>query len=328
MAAHLDFDYLHELAISEADHRALDQIEGDRRLLLRGGRLPEPGEYMELRLERPPETQDPARAAGAEAVDRAGAAGSHITLILRSDLAPASLDTFIEIFRDRTHTRVTGFAGENAHSVVDLGANEGHYTLLMKLLNPRLRVVAAEPLAENVDLFRRNMEANGLNNVTCIEAAVTAPVRITADRETSGATAIGSATGTITLDTYPHVGTVASTDISAFPRPWIDPARVRPRRVEAITLSALLDRAGVVEADILKLDVEGSEVDVLSGAPETPTGGGTSATAGVLRRFRRIVVECHGAEKRAQVLAVLEQAGFACVYIEGKRSGDVYAERR
>ncbi|MFO7782747.1 MAG: FkbM family methyltransferase, partial [Spirochaetia bacterium] len=325
--AHLDFDYLHGLALSDSGHRVLDRIEDDRARLLRRERLPEPGEYMELRLKPPRGARHPA---GAGAVAGAGAAAveSTITLVLRSDLAPASMDTFIEIFRDGAHTAVAGFAelaGEHPHTVVDLGANEGYYTLLMKLLNPGVRIVAAEPIAENVDLFRRNVEANGLHDVSCVEAAVTAPGRITAADATPGA---------ITLDTYPHVGTVASTDIAAFPRPWIDPTRVRRRRVEAITLPALLDQAGVSEADILKVDVEGSEVDVLSGAAEawtvsrTPTVPRMPTEAEVLRRFRRIVVECHGTEKRELVLAVLERADFACVHIEGKRSGDVYAERR
>ncbi|NBB90392.1 MAG: FkbM family methyltransferase [Spirochaetes bacterium] len=323
MAAHLDFEYLHQLAVSDADHRALERIESDRQNLLRGRPLPAPGRYMELRLKAPKAAQRPA-----------GSEHTHITLILRSDLAPASLDTFLEIFRDRAHTSVAGFAGEDARTILDLGANEGYYTLLMKRFNPGLRIVAAEPLTENADLFRRNIESNGLDDVTCIEAAVTAPLRITTERTTPGTTATGSAQGTIGLDTYPYVGTVASTDISAFPRPWIDPARVRPRRVAAITLSALLDRARVAEADILKVDVEGSEVDILSGAVETSAVAGTStvtgtpAAADVLRRFRRIVVECHGAEKRDQVLSVLERASFFPVHVEGKRSGDVYAERR
>jgi hypothetical protein len=98
--------------------------------------------------------------------------------------------------------------------------------------------------------------------------------------------------------------------------------------VNAITLQALLDGARVAEADILKVDVEGSEVDVLSGAAEASAASGAPAAADVLRRFRRIVAECHGTEKREQVLAVLGRAGFVPVRIEEKRSGDVYAERR
>ncbi|NBF39236.1 MAG: FkbM family methyltransferase [Spirochaetes bacterium] len=318
MAAHLDFDYLHRLALSDADHRVLDRIEGDRARLLRHERLPEPGEYMELRLRPPGAARHPAGAVGARG--GAGSGEPSISLILRTDLAPASLDTFIEIFRDGAHSAVGGFGGEGAHTVVDLGANEGYYTLFMKRLYPGLRVVAVEPLAENVDLFRPTMKANELRNVSCVEAAVTSVGRITGSGSAGAGSPVDTGTGrtqgTIRLETYPHVGTVASTDIAAFPRPWIDPARVRPRHVEAITLPALLDQVGVGEVDILKVDVEGSEVDVLSGA------------ADALRRFRRIVVECHGTEKREQVLAVLEHSGFVPVHTEGKRSGDVYAERR
>jgi FkbM family methyltransferase len=164
----------------------------------------------------------------------------------------------------------------------------------MKLLNPAVRVVAAEPLSENAELFRANLEANGVEGVTLRETAVTGH------------------NGTARIETLPHVGTVASTDILAFPRPWIKAASIRRRTVPAMTLESFLEAAEVGEAEILKMDVEGSEVEILSGSREA------------LRRFERIVVECHGNDARRGVEDILKSRGFRCLYAEEKRSGDLY----
>jgi FkbM family methyltransferase len=166
----------------------------------------------------------------------------------------------------------------------------------MKLLNPALQVLASEPVEENMDLLGRNIAANGLTGVEAVQAAVSASA------------------GEATLETYPHVGTIASRDIGAFPRPWVRPRRIRRRRVPAVTLSGLLARAGIDHAQLLKVDIEGSEVDVLSGDPA------------VLQRFERIVVECHGEEARRRCIDIVSGQGFEAVHIEQKRSGDVYFE--
>jgi len=287
MAAHIDSDYLHACAVSPADARRVDRIIEDRGRILSGTPVPDGEEIFNLRL-------DPAGVATDQANPR-----SPITLTLRRDLAPASLDTFIEIFRDGTHTALPAFGrsrGGGGGVIVDLGANEGYYALRMKRLDPGARVIAVEPVAENMELLRRNLQANGISNVDTIEAAVT-------DRD-----------GTVELETYPHVGTVASTDIGAFPRPWIDPARIRRRQVRSVPLETVLGLAGG-EVDILKLDVEGSEEVILR------------AGAKALGRVWRVVCECHGPERRRAVRDILHAAGFDCIHAEEKRSGDLYFER-
>jgi FkbM family methyltransferase len=69
--------------------------------------------------------------------------------------------------------------------------------------------------------------------------------------------------------------------------------------VPAYGLSDLLDRHGIGSADLLKMDIEGSEFDVLR---EDHEG---------LLRFRQILVEVHGEpDTRQQFLAGLTQLGF------------------
>jgi FkbM family methyltransferase len=56
--------------------------------------------------------------------------------------------------------------------VVDLGACIGYYTLLFsKLVGPSGRVYALEPAPESCAILRRNVAANGLTNITIVNAA-------------------------------------------------------------------------------------------------------------------------------------------------------------
>ncbi|HKK48847.1 MAG TPA: FkbM family methyltransferase [Alkalispirochaeta sp.] len=208
------------------------------------------------------------------------------------------MDTVLEIFRDHAHAVLPGFSGELGGTVVDLGANEGYYALRLKLLNPTIQVLAAEPVPENAEGFRENMATNGIDDVTLCETAIT------------------HQNGTTRIETLPHVGTVASTNMRAFPRPWIKPSEIRTRTVPTMTLEALLDNHSVTTAEILKVDVEGSEVDILT------------SSAAALRRFRRVVVECHGAAARQATRTIMESEGFATLHAEPKRSGDLYFLRQ
>jgi FkbM family methyltransferase len=57
--------------------------------------------------------------------------------------------------------------------VLDVGANIGYYTLLFaKLVGPRGKVFAFEPDANNFQLLKKNVRANGLGNVVLVPKAV------------------------------------------------------------------------------------------------------------------------------------------------------------
>lgn len=290
MAAHIDHDLLLRLARSPADAEGLEGINRDRHRILAGEQLQSPGELIELSLDLTP-VGDP------------WAVSPRLDLQLRSDLASASLDTFLEIFRDHAHARIPGFRGEDGGTVVDLGANEGYYSLAMLRRNPDIRVLAVEALAEHVALLKANLFRSETTAMV-IHAAVVAGADEAAQ------------SGSATLQVYPHVGSITSFDMRAFPRPWVRPERIQTRRVPARSLETILDAAGIDEASLLKADLEGAEAAIF---PDSVP---------VLRRFRRMVVECHGAAARDAVTAAAESAGFRLLHAEGRRSGDCYFERR
>lgn len=125
-------------------------------------------------------------------------------------------------------------------TVVEVGAHHGHETIpLSRWVGPTGRVIAVEPLPENLEIMAENKALNGLDNVEIAAAALGAVSGQARIRNTSNAS-ISTGGGGL--------------------------------EVEALTLDALC-AARNARPDLLKLDVEGFEVDVLMGARETLAHG-------------------------------------------------------
>ncbi|HEX7079455.1 MAG TPA: FkbM family methyltransferase [Gammaproteobacteria bacterium] len=138
----------------------------------------------------------------------------------------------------RIHRLLDAVVAEGA-TVVDVGANVGYNTLYAACLaGPRGRVIAVEPAPDNVAVLERNVAAAALSNV--VVAAVAA----------------GRAHGA--ADLYLRGDTSAVN--SLFPESCY--AKVTDvLRVPVAPLDDLVDG----RADVVKIDVEGAELDVLDG---------------------------------------------------------------
>ena len=122
---------------------------------------------------------------------------------------------------------------------VDVGANIGYNTLYaVQRVGGTGRVVAIEPASDNVELLRRQLAANGVRNVTVRDAAAG---RTTEQR-----------------DLYLR-GEVSAVN-SLFPDSCFGPV-TSVVRVPVMALDDLVDG----DADVVKIDVEGAELDVLHG---------------------------------------------------------------
>jgi FkbM family methyltransferase len=54
----------------------------------------------------------------------------------------------------------------------DIGANFGLYTILLAKSNPNLKVISFEPIPNNIDNLKTNLQLNKLNNVLVVEKAL------------------------------------------------------------------------------------------------------------------------------------------------------------
>jgi FkbM family methyltransferase len=86
----------------------------------------------------------------------------------------------------------------------------------------------------------------------------------------------------------------------------------RPVSVPSSTLRSILERHGVEQVDILKMDIEGAEHVVLAGDP------------GILDRVRSLVMEVHGElSERDATIALIAARGFDIDLDRGDARADV-----
>ena len=133
---------------------------------------------------------------------------------------------------------------------VDVGANQGEFTVVAARCARRGRVVAVEPAPELRQDLVRNVELNAFDNVTIVPSAL-------ADRP-----------GTLPL--YAQDAIVEGFHNEGTASLWA--GRERGRLVAEVpveTLDALAERLGLARVDLIKIDVEGAERAVLHGSHET-----------------------------------------------------------
>ena len=129
-----------------------------------------------------------------------------------------------------------------ARQFFDIGAYCGVFTYeLSRIVGPGGRVIAFEPDPLNVELLRRNVERHKLANVTVVQAAMS-------DHDGS--------------QQFNSEGALGSALTSAMDRPSADQTMTVP----TITLERACREYG--PPAFVKIDAEGSEIEILSGAQE------------------------------------------------------------
>jgi len=132
---------------------------------------------------------------------------------------------------------------------IDIGAHIGSVCVPLAIMNPRLRIIAVEPLPENVDILRRNIEINNLGDrVTVIEGAIS---------DHDGETTV--------LGDYQHIDGVEDGyvhDNRYIGGISVDDTHATAYVVKAITLTTLLKDIDTVV--FLKTDCENGEWDLFA----------------------------------------------------------------
>ena len=175
------------------------------------------------------------------------------------------------------------------HTFVDVGANEGWFSMLAaQLVGPRGRVLACEPQERLWQAISKNIALNRFTNCQLLPFG------------------ISDAAGRAEINLYPSLNT-GSSNISDSKRRW-----ETKQVIELVTLADVLDslNGGVVE--LVKVDVEGFEHKVLESA-----GDHLGTT------IKSLVVELHPEQLEAlgssvqSVVRLLESRGYTKEYSSG-----------
>lgn len=193
-----------------------------------------------------------------------------------------------KMFRHRVtagveHARV--LSGLDCHTVVDIGANRGQFALVARRCLPHARVISFEPLPAAAVKFRAVFAGD--------------------DRVTLHEVAIGPAPGDATIhvskrDDSSSLLPITATQVALFPGTEETSTAV----VRVAPLREFIPAADIQTPALLKLDVQGYELEALRGCED------------MLGQFACVYAECSfvelyaGQAKADEVIAWLRERGF------------------
>ncbi|WNV87602.1 FkbM family methyltransferase [Umezawaea sp. Da 62-37] len=181
--------------------------------------------------------------------------------------------------------------------VVDAGANIGLFALRIAQACPEARLVVVEPVPSTCALLRLNLDGLAVDEVDIREVA------------------LGESSGRTVLTAYTHLSANSTGRPHEKPASWVAAMRsAQPDQatademlstsaveVDVVRLSQVLPRH-LSRIDLVKVDVEGAELEVLRGIDDQDWP-----------RIAAVVVEVHDVDSRlAEVERLLTRHGFSC----------------
>ncbi|MFH1750949.1 MAG: FkbM family methyltransferase [Candidatus Micrarchaeota archaeon] len=165
---------------------------------------------------------------------------------------------FVRLFEEIFIKNEYYFKSKNdAPRIIDCGSNIGISVIYFKYLYPKSRILCFEPSPQNFDILEKNVDENKLKNITLINAAVHA-------KKTKLNFFNNSVGGGVTSQVVRANSLFSKESIV---------------EVDAVRLSEYISKP----VDLLKLDVEGSEFDVLKDLVRT----------GKIKLIRNAIIEYH-----------------------------------
>lgn len=213
-----------------------------------------------------------------------------------------TLAIYKEVFEEEVYLQ-EGVALQDGCCVLDIGANIGLFTLYIYDRYPNAHVYAAEPVPPIFEQLKKNVELYEL------AAAKLWRVAVSNENGEAQVSFYPNMTGNSGLYADPEVETAITKVFleNMAPNEPLFQERALLGKFETVlfpcerkTLSALIDEAGISRIDLLKVDVEKSELDVLNGIrPEH------------WPLIDQVVVEVHEVDNRVQrIVDMLAKQGL------------------
>lgn len=199
----------------------------------------------------------------------------------RSNTADRRTINEIWIFKDYTPE---GFEINEKDVVLDIGAHIGIFSIFASEFARKGKVYAFEPVLENFEILKHNLEINKINNIIPMNKAVS--------DKTGSRKMFFLENNTVEHSFYTGWSNLSKS--AMYKTKEID--------VETISLIDFIDNYGIRQIDFLKMDCEGTEYEILSSCPDD-----------VLKIIRKMSIEYHNIDNNLNGLSLkkfLEGKGF------------------
>jgi FkbM family methyltransferase len=189
-------------------------------------------------------------------------------------------------------TKILKFFASNSEIIFDVGANVGYYAIeLSTVLRPSAMIHAFEPIPESFDQLQKNILLNSASSeVLCNQFA------------------ISNSEGKLLLYKPRISGSSASSARNLHPEESVDKVKVSMTTLDKYLLTNRLSNL-----DLLKIDVEGSELMVIEGALESIKTYQPVIFAELLRKWC-----AQFGYSPNQVLEILFPIGYRCFAVSEK----------
>ncbi|HEX7332372.1 MAG TPA: MupA/Atu3671 family FMN-dependent luciferase-like monooxygenase [Pyrinomonadaceae bacterium] len=218
-----------------------------------------------------------------------------------------------EVFEDEVYLK-HGITLEDGAVVFDVGANIGLFTLFARRKCPTAQIYSFEPLPPNFELLRANVtrhNANaqlfnyGLSSTSTIASFTFYPEAAGLSGRTANSAGDKQDTKAIVTDWIHNAARENQQDL--LPPSQLDELLNEYLRGETYScpvkkLSEAIREHEIERIDLLKIDVEGSEFDVLSGIEDEDW-----------QRIKQIAIEVHSRSILKRITSLLEAHGFQFV---------------
>ena len=187
--------------------------------------------------------------------------------------------------------------------VYDIGANIGLYSRIMLSWFKAGRVLAFEPMRENLDLLHQNVTLSGASERFRVLPLALSDIEGEEDLQIDDMTS-----GTAVLTSVS--GGAASIGRQEYGLPPLS------ERVRIVRLDDLITRENLPPPNMMKIDTEGAEVKVLTGARET------------LGRHRpRLCIALHATDKTIGTLNLLDDLGYSAFgFVKDSQSNELWRQ--
>jgi FkbM family methyltransferase len=166
---------------------------------------------------------------------------------------------------------------EEEPTIVDLGSHIGMSVIYFKMLFPKAKITAYEPIPANFKLLKTNIEENQLTEVQLVEAAVAPKSGKLRIQEPIGEGAWRSGAGII-------------------PRGWKGIQDNKEIEVSAVAIQEVIQE----KIDLLKMDIEGMEYEVIRNM------------GSLMRNVKCMIIEVHPRKDHRieEIQKILTQNGY------------------